>query len=153
MPTTHAPAQRTQSQIAKDFMLGGDAIFTLTRPDLDQRFTYRVTRKGANDPHFVKLLTGPDNTRDYTYLGILDPDMGYVILTERSGFPETAPSVRAIRWAAELLWEGHPLPTPAEIHHEGMCARCRRPLTVPESIRTGFGPECAARLGRRGAQA
>jgi hypothetical protein len=26
--------------------------------------------------------------------------------------------------------------------HEGMCCRCGRPLTHPESIEIGFGPEC-----------
>jgi hypothetical protein len=26
-----------------------------------------------------------------------------------------------------------------KIYHEGKCARCGRPLTVPESIESGFG--------------
>lgn len=30
----------------------------------------------------------------------------------------------------------------AEVMHEGKCCRCNRPLTHPESIGLGFGPEC-----------
>ena len=29
-----------------------------------------------------------------------------------------------------------------EIEHAGKCCKCGRPLTHPESIRTGLGPEC-----------
>jgi hypothetical protein len=28
------------------------------------------------------------------------------------------------------------------VWHEGSCARCGKKLTVPESIESGFGPEC-----------
>jgi hypothetical protein len=34
-----------------------------------------------------------------------------------------------------------------EIWHEGRCARCNRRLTVPASIASGFGPECAGKAG------
>jgi hypothetical protein len=34
-----------------------------------------------------------------------------------------------------------------EVYHEGRCGRCNRKLTVPESIETGLGPECASKLG------
>ena len=30
-----------------------------------------------------------------------------------------------------------------EVWHEGRCGRCNRALTVPESIASGIGPECA----------
>jgi hypothetical protein len=33
------------------------------------------------------------------------------------------------------------------VWHEGRCGRCGRKLTVPESIESGFGPECASILG------
>ena len=34
-----------------------------------------------------------------------------------------------------------------EIWHEGRCGRCGRKLTVPSSIESGIGPECASKLG------
>jgi len=33
------------------------------------------------------------------------------------------------------------------IWHRGFCGRCGRPLTVPSSIATGIGPDCAERMG------
>ena len=36
-----------------------------------------------------------------------------------------------------------------EIQHSGRCLRCGRKLTHPESIETGFGPECSGRVNRR----
>jgi len=38
-------------------------------------------------------------------------------------------------------------PANFEFWHEGRCAACARRLTVPESVATGFGPDCADRLG------
>jgi hypothetical protein len=34
-----------------------------------------------------------------------------------------------------------------KIWHRGFCAKCGKALTVPESILTGVGPDCAAMLG------
>lgn len=39
---------------------------------------------------------------------------------------------------------GQDLPE-CEVWHEGRCGRCGRKLTVPESIETGIGPDCAKR--------
>jgi hypothetical protein len=39
------------------------------------------------------------------------------------------------------------LPNIVEVHHNGHCARCGRMLTVPESLYTGFGPDCAQQIG------
>lgn len=36
-----------------------------------------------------------------------------------------------------------------EIWHEGKCGRCGRQLTVPESIESGFGPECVKMIGSK----
>jgi hypothetical protein len=39
------------------------------------------------------------------------------------------------------------LPPDAEVMHEGRCACCGRPLTVPESIERGIGPDCWEKMG------
>jgi hypothetical protein len=33
-----------------------------------------------------------------------------------------------------------------EFWHEGKCCRCGRKLTVPASIASGIGPECATKI-------
>lgn len=132
----------------KTFILAGKAIFTLV--GVSSRYTYKVTRKDGDDrypeTYFVSLLTGPENTSDYTYLGILNQTSGEVRLTRRSAYTDQSAPVVAIRWALGRIWADRPLPEPATILHAGRCGRCSRLLTVPESIASGFGPECLGRL-------
>ena len=59
------------------------------------------------------------------------------------GFCEVRPEMRCV-WV--LAWQGAALPEGYEARHEGRCARCGRALTVPESIDSGFGPECARKV-------
>lgn len=37
--------------------------------------------------------------------------------------------------------------TSLEVRHSGRCGYCGRHLTTPESVDTGFGPDCSALLG------
>lgn len=132
--------------INKDFVLAGKAIFTIDNGK-GTHYTYKVTHKEAtgqyNESWFVSLLTGPDNTSNYTYLGMLNPFNGAVSLTRKSKFDDLTLPVRVIRWALNIIWSSKELPTGYNIRHEGRCGRCGRVLTVPESIDTGIGPECA----------
>lgn len=138
-----------QFQVGREFILGGHAIFTLVGKV--HRFTYRVdmvaAEVGRPARYFVKLLTGQDNTQDYTYMGTLDATNGFVRLTRASTFREDSLPVVAIRWALPQVFAGHELPAGAQLLHEGRCGRCGRVLTVPQSIQSGFGPECAEKMG------
>lgn len=53
---------------------------------------------------------------------------------------------RGFAWFWKTL-NGGTFPATFEFWHEGRCAACARRLTVPQSIVTGFGPDCATRLG------
>ena len=70
--------------IDRTFITAGHAIFTVSNPT-GIRYTYRVMHKEANngytEAYFVSLLTGPDNTEDYSYLGMLDEPTGEMRLT------------------------------------------------------------------------
>ena len=135
------------------YLTGGRATFTLV--GRDSRYTFKVSRKEPAEGetrytqpvYFVALLTGPDNTADYTYLGVLDVARGLVRLTAKSRYTDTSTPVVALRWAVARLQAGQALPAPAAIYHLGRCGRCGRALTVPSSIESGFGPECSAKLG------
>jgi len=59
---------------AIEFAMGGNARFTLVSKKTGERKTYRVRQPDATKPYFVQLLTGPDNTSDYTYLGYITGD-------------------------------------------------------------------------------
>lgn len=144
---------------ARRFITAGRAVFTLQ--GRDARYTFRVTRANfdvtqllprRSDPrrlgpaYFVSLLTGSDNTSDYTYVGVLDTKTGYVRLTAASHYTAESTPVIALRWALPIVWKGGILPVPARLMHVGRCGRCGRALTVPESILAGIGPECATKL-------
>lgn len=141
-----------------EFMLAGNAYFTVLSVKTGTRFTFRVHRADpepghANAPRlwFVSVLTGPDNGEDYSYLGLIRPPQGqpdgplsYEHGRKSRVRPE-APSAVAARWVLGRLLRNLPLPN-CEVYHEGRCGRCGRRLTVPESIESGYGPECISRL-------
>lgn len=140
------------ANIGRDFITAGNAIFTLVGKD--SRFTFKVTRKDPSPgyekygvSYFVSVLNGPDNYENYLYMGMLDPVTGNVRLTRNSKVGLDAPSFKAINWALPKIFAGAAMPPAFSIHHEGKCGRCGRRLTVPESILTGIGPECAALMG------
>jgi hypothetical protein len=66
---------------------------------------------------------------------------------KKSRIGPDAPSAKAFAWLFPKLAAGAKLDDLVELYHEGRCGRCGRTLTVPESVATGFGPNCAAELG------
>lgn len=99
------------------FILAGDAVFTVVRParevegklDPEVRFTYRVQRAEGEEetrPWFVKVLTGPNNLRDYQFVGTIFPhDAGEIEYrhSRKSRIGDDAQSVRGIVWLVEHL--------------------------------------------------
>jgi Family of unknown function (DUF6011) len=153
-------AQITRAEDVRRFVLAGRAVFTLVSRKTGQRFTYRVTRPDGDDSvppkniWFVGVLTGQDNTGDYAYLGQVWPPRGSQVpgrLEFTHGckakvHPEALSAVAA-RWFFDNLLGHGEVSSSVEFWHEGTCCRCGRPLTVPESIRLGVGPECADKVG------
>lgn len=138
-PGTKLPGERVKS-----FVLAGKARFTVVSKKTGTRFTYKVTAK-KDGPHFVAVLTGSNNESDYTYLGTIFEGKTYKHGRKSPIGPE-APSAKAFAWFWAMLSKGA-LPEACEVHHEGRCCRCARALTVPESILSGIGPECAGKMG------
>ncbi len=145
--------------LTREFITAGRAVFTVANNKGDH-YTFRVNHKDEctkevngrlvtyPEAWFINLLTGPDNTSSYTYLGKLDPETGDVTVTHGSRFGESSVPVRVIRWALRFVWAGREFPEGYKLYHEGACGRCGRPLTVPESIESGIGPECSKIIKR-----
>ncbi|MBW1779332.1 MAG: hypothetical protein JRL30_01210 [Deltaproteobacteria bacterium] len=138
------------------FMMAGKAIFTILNSSNGHRFTFKVTKAKdatARGPWFVKVLTGPDNGAHYKYLGCVwvSPSRYPKIRTyshgRKSKIADDASSVRAFRWILARLQKEEPMPVNVQVFHEGRCGRCGRRLTVPESIESGYGPECIKLMG------
>lgn len=127
------------------FVLAGNATFTVLNPQTEKRFTFKVKqgkkrKPHPDNPHFVSVLTGPDNEHDYEFIGTVF-DRRRFQPSRRSAMPQTAPSVAAFAWIWERIAASRDI-APAVLYHEGHCGRCGRLLTVPESVSSGIGPEC-----------
>ena len=137
MPTLTDPAQ---------FALAGNARFTLVSKSTQARFTYKVRASEDNATmHFVSVLTGPDNWSNYSYLGFVRSGV-YFHGGQKARIGVDAPSAKAFDWFWRNLAQSTLDLSKVEVHHCGSCGRCGRALTVPESIESGFGPECAGKL-------
>jgi hypothetical protein len=138
----------TDPQDARTFVRAGNAYLTLRSAKTGTRYTYRVRRKKEDDraPLFVSVLYGPNNETDYQYIGSVFDGFTFRT-TAASRLPSDATPVKAFGYFARALQHDQ-IPDNLEVWHEGRCGRCGRTLTVPESIKTGLGPECAKRPPR-----
>lgn len=144
-------AELVDPAITVRFMLAGNAYVTFQSRRTGTRFTYHVEladpRPGDDraPPHFVSVLTGPDNSASYDYLGCIFEGERFR-RTAKSRIAEDAPSAVAFGWVWRTLLSGKMHPELA-VYHEGRCGKCGRRLTTPESIETGLGPVCASKVG------
>ena len=134
--------------IGRKFLTAGEAILTASSEKTLSHYTFKVCRPDDFKPEspvwFVSMLTGPNNTEDYTYLGLLNAQ-GHVIVTKKSAWQETEQCFKVARWVIRQIWDEKPLPEGYKVNHMGRCSACGRPLTHPESLKTGLGPICAGR--------
>lgn len=124
---------------AKKFVFGGKAIFTIVSKATGARFTFELRKAKSSSAYWVYLFQGRDNTSDYRYIG--------AFVNERyrpKDVGSNAKSHQAIAWFLNKVVNGR-LPDNLELWHFGKCGICARRLTVPESIKSGIGPECAKR--------
>lgn len=138
------------------YLLAGNATLTLRSTSTGNRYTYRVRRaegEAPGRPWFVKVLYGPDNTGDYVYMGDIWPGTatagGRYNLGRKSRLVPDDRRHRAFDWFFRHV-QALKLPPGCEVWHEGRCGRCHRPLTVPESVARGLGPECAGMISSQG---
>ena len=136
------------------FMLAGNATLTLKSVATGKHYTYKVKRAkpwssdGANPPlrWWVDILSGPDNTADYSPLGMLKQAHQGVLSfgkTSRSCLADTAPPMAGFAWFIRaVVNEDAEKLAQVEFWHEGRCGKCNRKLTDPTSIRLGIGPVC-----------
>lgn len=136
-------AQLFEIEEQKKFIFGGNAYFTIENPDTGNRFTYRISKAiktEEEDLFWVSLLRGPDNTSDYSFMGLIK---GGEYRHSKKKMSEDSKAAVAFRW-----WYGHlikgSIPTKINFYHCGRCCVCGRLLTTPESVKAGIGPKCAS---------
>ena len=135
---------------AMTYILAGKAFITLVSAASGARFTYKVEladKRQPNDPDFffVNVLNGPDNWFNYKYIGYIK-NGEFTFGGAKAKMSKDAPSVKGFEFCyAQLRIDRL---TGFEVWHEGKCGRCGKKLTVPSSIATGFGPDCADMVGK-----
>lgn len=120
-----------------------NGVITVTNTNRGTHRTFRIKTqkedaKFAPGERILSLLTGPDNTSDYTQVGFIKND-GRVILWRKyrtEGYEALA---------RVLQYTGHYRNMGFDYKYEGRCRVCNRRLTTPESIDSGIGPKCAGR--------
>jgi hypothetical protein len=125
----------------RDYILGGNATFTLVSRKTGERLTFRV--RHWEDQRFTVFLRG-HGERNWNYLGMINRERMFYT-TKKSRFPATSPEVLGFSW----LWRNADTLKQAEFLPSGKCCCCGRQLTTPYSIAKGLGPDCEQQRGRR----
>ena len=125
---------------ATEYMMAGHGKATLV--GRETRFTFKFSHPENREVVFVALLVGSDNEADYEYLGFIG--RSGLLQAGRKGNPK-APAFQALAWYIRKAEEAPEVAEQAEFWHEGVCGRCGKALTNPDSIALGLGPKCATK--------
>lgn len=130
-------------EIALDFILAGNATFTLMSNKTKKRFTYWVKKK--DEVFDIYFFNGSDNSniRHYKLIGFISKDV--LGLKTKNVSHINQDYFIAFDFVITNLFLSIYMPL-LEIWHEGKCGMCGRKLTVPESIKNGIGPECKNKI-------
>jgi len=132
--------------------------WTIKNTATGEHRTFRVTKirpataKFAPGRRLVEILSGPNNTRDYTAFAFAEEDSITVWSKHRGIGSACSPHDYYAAMLAGLLG-GRQDPRAErdwakagyEIMGSSRCASCNGPLTNPTSIEIGIGPKCLER--------
>lgn len=134
--------------VTPTFLFAGKALFTATNTVKGTRLTFKITQSkpepGRAQVYFASVMKGQDNENDYRYIGVVNARDLTLHATSKSKFMPGTPEFEGLKFTLDVI-AGRKLSPSLNIQHAGKCGRCGRTLTVPESIESGIGPECAAR--------
>lgn len=131
----------------KNFLFAGNAIITLRSRKTNKHLTFKVKaskKDEADSVFFVSVLSGPDNTSNYSYIGIIGSDKKTFKITQKSKVSSDAVSYQAFSFFLKNIINNK-LHADLEVYHSGRCGRCGKLLTDPDSIKRGLGPHCSTK--------
>lgn len=128
-----------QDRIHK-YLMGGRGVVTL-QSESGVHHTYRFqipkNHRDEDDTMFIQTLID-GNT--WVYVGMYKEKRFH--LTKSSHFKIDSPIVKGVAFILKLMFRTNFSDSRMHLYHEGICSRCGRPLTSPESIESGIGPVC-----------
>lgn len=128
-----------QKSIVK-YIMGGHGVVTLkSHTGIHHTYEFKApkNRKEGDDTMFVKTLIAGS---EWVYVGMYRNKNFH--LTKASKFSLQSPIVKGIYFIMKLMFKPGFTDERMHLYHEGICSRCGRPLTNPESIEFGIGPVC-----------
>jgi len=132
-----------------NYIRGGRGRFTMESQVTGKRLTYQVHSPKKqyvlkDRPLWITFLNGQN---EYQFLGTIWVNSLSNLMTfalgKNSKLTLESPCVKGITWLIGRINIKRELPKEMLFWHEGICCRCGRPLTVPESILRGMGPFCS----------
>ncbi len=134
--------------LTPQFVTAGKAIFTATNVARGTRLTFKVEKPEIfRGEFFAAVMKGTDNENDYLYVGMVKEGTLFLRETKGSKHHAGSPEFEGLKLVLSIIAGRRPETPLLDIQHAGKCGRCNRTLTVPESIASGIGPECAEQLG------
>lgn len=132
-----------ENKYIRDFLLAGKCTCSIENTKTRNKYLFEVNANKKNDKmFFIQSITGMGKIYG-----------GYILIKEdgslsynqgaKGQIPESDIRIKSIFY---VLNHYETLPSYVLVQHLGRCARCRRKLTDPESIRRGLGPECAKKV-------
>jgi len=125
------------------------ATFTIENPAKGTHITFKIDRPAGFKTMLVSMMTGSDNETSYEYVGSMNRGL-FIKKTDKDISANASTKLNAVRWymielGKAIKGENSRIGA-VNLHHSGACACCGRKLTNPESLSTGIGPICGARL-------
>lgn len=142
----------------RQYILGGRAVVTLSQKDLDgeKHRTYFIRETPDSKERgsfgnvsslaggtwietlkfFVKVLV----VDSYMYIGMLELKNGDLIFRITAKSYRDVKAINGFKWLLKHLEQD--FVEKVRLYHEGICSRCGRGLTNPDSIERGIGPIC-----------
>jgi len=142
------PEAEIRGKQLRDFIFAGNATFTVLNSDTKNRFTFKIKKHKEEEIFFVSVMTGSSNYNSFTYIGTYFPNKGYK-RSVKSRITPDAMSAKTITWFLNKFIHNQKPYTTVKVFHEGKCGRCGRKLTTPDSVKSGFGPECIKMVGNK----
>lgn len=134
--------------VTTQFLTAGKAIFTATNTKRNTRLTFKIEKPETfRGEFFAQVMKGRDNETDYSYVGMVKEGTFTLRETKGSKYRKGSAEFDGLKLVLDIVAGRRPATPLLDIQHAGKCGRCMRTLTVPESIESGIGPECAEKMG------
>lgn len=121
-----------------------NGTFTITGPRGRRTFKVSTVQDGPLEgKRILSVLNGPDNYADYLGVAFIAEDYdgnSHVRVWSKHRGTQWEILAKSFYTILSQNLDGY------EVTESSTCRRCNRKLTVPTSIHSGYGPECANKL-------